>query len=41
MMGTLIIGAVIISTFCTLFYLEDRDGVGIYDPDPRPRHKQH
>jgi hypothetical protein len=36
-MITFIIGASIISLFCLLFYLEDRDGVGIYDPDPRPR----
>jgi hypothetical protein len=39
-MITFIIGASIILLFCVLFYLEDRDGVGIYDPDPRPRHKK-
>ena len=40
-MITFIIGASIISLFSVLFYLEDRDGVGIYDPDPSPRkHKQ-
>ena len=33
-MGTLIIGAVVITIFGTLFYLEDRDGGGLYDPDP-------
>ena len=32
MMVTLILGGVIISTFLTMFYLEDRDGGGIYDP---------
>ena len=31
-MGTLIIGAVVITIFGTLFYLEDRDGGGLYDP---------
>ena len=36
-MITFIIGASIISLFSVLFYLEDRAGVGIYDPDPRPR----
>ena len=36
-MITFIIGASIILLFSVLFYLEDRDGVGIYDPDPRPR----
>ena len=40
-MITFIIGVSIILLFSVLFYLEDRDGVGIYDPDPRPRkHKQ-
>ena len=33
-MVTMILGGVIISTFFTMFYLEDRDGGGIYDPDP-------
>ena len=31
---TLIISAVVITLFGTLFYLEDRDGGGLYDPDP-------
>jgi len=31
---TAILGGAIISTFLTMFYLEDRDGVGVYDPDP-------
>jgi len=31
-MSVLILGGVIISTFLTMFYLEDRDGGGIYDP---------
>ena len=39
-MITFIIGASIISLFSVLFYLEDRDGVGIYDPDPRPRKRK-
>ena len=39
-MITYIIGASIISLFSVLFYLEDRDGVGIYDPDPRPRKRK-
>jgi len=30
---TLIIGAVVITIFGTLFYLEDRDGGGLYDPN--------
>ena len=29
---TLIISAVVITLFGTLFYLEDRDGGGLYDP---------
>ena len=33
-MITAIVGGVVITTFCILFYLEDRAGVGIYDPDP-------
>ena len=33
-MGTLILGAGIITMFCTLFYLEDREGGPLYDPDP-------
>jgi hypothetical protein len=33
-MITLAIGGVIITLFSILFYLEDREGGGIYDPDP-------
>jgi hypothetical protein len=33
-MITLFLGAGIITLFGTLFYLEDRDGCGLYDPDP-------
>lgn len=33
-MVTLVIGGVIVSTFLVFFYLEDRDGGGLYDPDP-------
>jgi hypothetical protein len=33
-MITLVVGGVIFSTFMLGFYLEDRDGVGLYDPDP-------
>lgn len=33
-MITMLIGGVILSTFGVLFYLEDRDGGGVYDPDP-------
>jgi hypothetical protein len=36
-MITFIIGVSIILLFSVLFYLEDRDGVGIYDPDPRKK----
>jgi hypothetical protein len=32
MMVTLILGGVILSTFSFLWYLEDRDGGGLYDP---------
>jgi hypothetical protein len=41
-MITLVIGGVILSTFATMFYLEDRDGGGLYDPDPSAsyRHKK-
>jgi len=39
-MSVLILGGVIISTFLTMFYLEDRDGGGIYDPTSvHPRNK--
>jgi len=33
-MITAIIGVTIVTTFCVMFVLEDRDGVGVYDPDP-------
>jgi hypothetical protein len=33
-MVTAIIGGIILVTFSILFYLEDRAGGGIYDPDP-------
>ena len=41
-MITLAIGGGIITLFSILFYLEDRDGVGIYYPDPSAsyRHNQ-
>ena len=34
MIITLLIGGVILSTFLILFYLEYRNGDGVYDPDP-------
>lgn len=41
-MITSLIGITILGTFLTLFYLEDRDGGGMYDPDPTAaeRHRQ-
>jgi len=33
-MITLALGGIIITTFLTMFYLEDRNGGGLYDPDP-------
>jgi len=33
-MITAILGGVILSTFSILWYLEDREGGGLYDPDP-------
>ena len=41
-MITLAIGGGIITLFSILLYLEDRDGGGIYDPDPSAsyRHNQ-
>lgn len=30
---TLVLGAFIITMFLVMFYLEDRDGGGLYDPD--------
>jgi hypothetical protein len=37
---TLAIAGGVLTMFSVLFYLEDRDGVGIYDPDPRPHYKK-
>jgi hypothetical protein len=34
-MITAILGGVILSIFSILWYLEDREGGGLYDPDPR------
>lgn len=34
-MITAILGGVILTTFFIMFYLEDREGGGLYDPDPR------
>ena len=38
----LILGGFIVTMFGILFYLEDRDGGGLYDPDPSAsyRHKK-
>ena len=33
-MITAILGGVILATFGVMFYLEDRMGGGLYDPDP-------
>jgi hypothetical protein len=33
-MITAIVGGIILATFSILFYLEDREGGGLYDPDP-------
>ena len=33
-MVTAILGGVILATFSVMFYLEDRMGGGLYDPDP-------
>lgn len=33
-MITSLIGIIVLGTFLTLFYLEDKDGAGLYDPDP-------
>ena len=33
-MITAIVGGVILSTFGIMFYLDDRMGGGLYDPDP-------
>jgi hypothetical protein len=39
----LILGGFIVTMFAFLFYLEDRSGGGLYDPDPSAsyRYKQH
>lgn len=34
------LGIGIITMFSIMFYLEDRDGGGVYDPDPRPRQRK-
>lgn len=39
-MVTLILGGTILTIFSVMFYLEDRDGGGVYDPDPRAGKKQ-
>lgn len=41
-MITAILGGVILTTFCTMFYLDARDGGGLYDSDPSAsaRYKQ-
>lgn len=41
-MITLAIGGGVITLFSILFYLEDREGGGLYDPDPSAsyRYKQ-
>jgi hypothetical protein len=33
-MVTAILGGVILTTFGIMFYLDDRAGGGLYDPDP-------
>lgn len=33
-MASLIIGGAILSAFFAMFYIEDRMGGGLYDPDP-------
>ena len=42
-MITAILGGVILSTFSILFYLDDRAGGGLYDPDPTAsdRYRKH
>ena len=39
-MITLVIGGVIFFTFLVLFYLEDKNGGGLYDPDPSASYRQ-
>jgi hypothetical protein len=33
-MITAIVGGIILATFGVMFYLDDRAGGGLYDPDP-------
>ena len=42
-MITAIVGGVILSTFSIMFYLDDRMGGGLYDPDPTAsdRYRKH
>jgi hypothetical protein len=42
MMIEFMFGIFIITFFCIMFYLEDRSGGGLYDPDPSAsyRHKK-
>lgn len=41
-MITAILGGVLFTTLCTMFYIDDRTGGGLYDPDPSAsyRYKQ-
>jgi hypothetical protein len=42
-MITAILVGVILTTFSIMFYLDDREGGGLYDPDPRSSyyHQKH
>ena len=42
-MITAIVGGVILATFSIMFYLDDRAGGGLYDPNPRSAdyHRKH
>ena len=42
-MVTAIVGGIILTTFSVMFYLDDRAGGGLYDPDPSAsyRYRQH
>jgi len=42
-MITAIVGGVILTTFGIMFYLDDRMGGGLYDPDPTAsdRYRKH
>jgi hypothetical protein len=35
----LVLGAFIVTMFLVLFYLEDREGGGLYDPDPTAHYR--